>query len=408
MCDYIYVKPIFIWPSIVILIIFIIELLIPKVASFGYSPHICLACSLSWLAITYLSFPKYYARTKIFFLLLSYITLVTIPLLSGHNVIANRYASMSLVILGSVIYDYYYTTGNLKLLLKILFISLLSTIITMFYTYNELLSNPYICRSIKTSGEYTQSVLSRGVGGYSFIYYTSALCVPVIFLAFKSHSKNRRIFFSFFFIILLFFILKSNYTTAFITAIISSSIYTIHLLTENRKKILIRFIVLTGVIISLLTLFDIFKSNIISYIPPRIAEVLVSQNDKSIFLSVIDEFLLDRWPLMEESFYSFTQHPILGLLGGSFSDFDNKIVDISQHSFILDTLALYGIGSIIIIVYSLSQPFLNPRKSEKYINIAMLFCMFTIYVCNNASDSIAFVLMIVFPAAKDAIYHKYL
>jgi len=99
--------------------------------------------------------------------LLIYSFFILVPLLFGYQTIANRYSSMSLVICGSVVFDYYYKSDKICVLRRILKLVFLLSLITMIITYFYLLTDSYVSRRINSTGIESELLASKGIGGYS-------------------------------------------------------------------------------------------------------------------------------------------------------------------------------------------------------------------------------------------------
>jgi hypothetical protein len=107
---------------------------------------------------------------------------------------------------------------------------------------------------------------------------------------------------------------------------------------------------------------------------------------------------------MLRSIEAFKEHPILGLLGsGQLQVSNGSLYGFGQHSYILDTFALYGIVGGTLNLLALAAPFINRYRIKRDISldITMFVVMLLLYLVNNASESIALAVTIIYPFIRD-------
>lgn len=391
-----------------LLFVWFLELVFPPITVFGNSTLICALCMLGWLSFSYLFNIDFYrslglARgSLLIFLVLS----VFVPYFVGASTFGNRYISLSLISVGPIIFDYYKFHDNLKDLKKIVICMIPFMAVTFFVTFTRLTANPFISRSIKSSGEYSASLARQGIGGYSFIYLIVPMCVILLYGFFKTKKIILKWSALIAFILSLRLIILSNYFTALLVAIISSTvlIYTYF----SQSGTVNRLLLFVGVIVGLVIFFNLDKIilAIEDYIPTRIAKAIVPEENESVFKSVLDEFLNDRWPSMRHSMQSLVESPIVGLLGSNDAESGGTFnSNFGQHSHILDTFAIMGGLLGLLNLYVVFAPFKDIKNQwinyGKSLNIAMMVCLVGIYLFNNATSSIAWVFSIVYPLVRD-------
>lgn len=392
-----------------VLLIYFSELVFPPISVIIPSATVCFICFVLWLFICYTTNRSFLLRTENFFYLFVFAILVVIPYLFGYNVIAHRYTNMALVICGSIIMNYYYYMGKMDILKRILIIVGVLAIITMIHTLSELLINPFISRSIKSSGEYSIGLARQGIGGYKFIYFVTALCTPLLYWLLNSKKKLEKIILIGIYVLSVTLVLKSNYMTAFLTIIIGAVVLIVFNAISKDIKTRILGIVAAILIFIVGINIDSIISDFAYILPSRIAEVIVSGEGSSVIDSVVIEFLGDRWPTIQTSINAFLQHPILGLIGsGELSTAGGFLTGFGQHSFVADTYALYGIVGGTLSFIAVIKSTLNKYiwKKRNVLKTTMFIIMILLYCFNNATESIALVFTVIAPFISEIVENQ--
>jgi hypothetical protein len=276
--------------------------------------------------------------------------------------------------------------------------------ITLLITYKALLENPYISRSIKSSGEYSTSLARQGIGGYTFIYFMTIISVLILYYFIEAEKPWKKMGAAVCYVISVLFTIKSNYMTAFLIVIIGACLLVFLKLSLKGRKGIIAGVLVVLFIALLGFNLDKILSMIGPILPKRISSVLLVDDGISVTESIINEFLGDRWPTMLRSIEAFKEHPILGLLGsGQLQVSNGSLYGFGQHSYILDTFALYGIVGGTLNLLALAAPFINRYRIKRDISldITMFVVMLLLYLVNNASESIALAVTIIYPFIRD-------
>ena len=381
-----------------VLLFYFAELIFPRINHFFDSTIICLICLIIWCFVSILYKPTFYYKMpkRRILLLFVYLGFVIWAYLLGYSVIAHRYMSLALIYWGIIIFDFYKETNNLKELKKVLYVVLFLSIVTALTTLVALIQDPYIARSIKSSGEYSENLAKRGIGGYSFIYYL-VVCAPLLlFLVIKKGNKiGIRFFWLLLYLFTMFVIIKSNYLTAVITSVLASVILVFgSLFNRGRGRHYFIFFILILFVILFINIDFILK-----LLPERVSRVLVIDGE-SMLGSIWKEFTGDRLPTLQSSWKAFLENPIFGIMGNRELGHDGEfLTGFGQHSFILDTFALYGIiGGILNLV---AVFLIFGKRTYKNVNgalrIAVLSSVIIIFLFNNATESIALAIFILYP-----------
>ena len=249
----------------------------------------------------------------------------------------------SLLFLLPVILGYYYVFYRpeaIDLFSKALILFTLVTVVTTIVGLIEFPQASRILATIATSDD--AEALKYGwhnIGGYSFIY-VCVLLYPVLILAYKLKRINRIVFFSVF-IVLLTLIILSEYTTALLLFIISSILFFFS------KKLNPKQLFIVGILMFLAVFFlwDMFKNFLL-----WLADVIDNENISPRLVALsggvtgIENFEDNRINLYRASINGFFSSPVFGKILGT-------TTTAGGHSFILDSLANYGILGIIAIIF---------------------------------------------------------
>lgn len=389
---------------------------IPQLSLFPMRSQLIVALMFLCLLVTFLHAPSFFGSSKYNRLfVISILYMAMIPLFGGLDVITNRYLMLFVCPFFYVLYSFnrkYRTAGaNMKFIY--LWIPIL--LYVCINTFIGLMKHPYLVRLIKSSGAETEVLRSMGYGGYELIY--SVLLLTVIILAVlmerkKIHLKagaRLTLFASLCFLLLL--IVYSNYFTAFSLALGSIVIYIVF---YNRK--------LLYVLIPLLIVYAFFSTNINIFLIEELTKI-TPQDGKTYFrlteilnhlkFGIQAEGLDTRADTTSLSVGTFLEHPVGGYLFGTYYSPEDFLSKIGQHSFILDTLAIYGLFVGIVMMGLMLIPFIQRMKSgvsskQKLFAFVTGICFLLIIGMNNLTPTIGFVAFFVFPTIyeKSLIYNR--
>lgn len=391
----------------IILSLYFAELVFPRLSLFGNPSVVCTFCAISWLILSFIFCPRFYTQSNIhrYFVIIFYFASIIIPYAFGYPVIAHRYASMAMISLGILFYEFYEENNKLNHLKWILFFTLILSIWTVAKSLPLLIMNPYIIRSIKSSGEITQNLRNQGIGGYSFVYYIVVCSQLIFFLFLKNKGVKKWSFFSLF-IFFAFFIIKSNYFMALFFMVIGIVVMTtIFLYSKNVSH---KFL-LCAFIYTLVILFFNFQDviNLFGDLFPKRIHRLLSFEEGNLLSAIVNEFLQDRWPVMKLSINAFMDKPIGGLmLAGDLRVLtDGSLSGFGQHSHVLDTFALYGLFMGVVNIFVLMKPFKKNGAFVRYnltLTLPVMLVSFGLYIFNTATDAIVLAVGIFYPFIRDS------
>ena len=394
-----------------ILALYFSELIFPPITTIVSATTVCFLCFIAWVSISLLMDKSFYLKLRVQYIcpILAYLLPVILAYLFGNLTIAHRYMVFALVPLGNMIYSFHQSHNQLIMMRKIIKIQVVLSIITGVVTISALLANPYISRSIKSSGEHSLNLARQGIGGYSFIYFAATCGVLILHILWNTKSIKVKIAFGTLLLFDAFLIVKSSYTTALLVFVGEIIIYITLRIGKNRKLGVWRIVLMLLLIFALWGTLLLYSDKILEILPPRVASIFVSGEGGNAFELLIEEFVLDRGPQLQLSVDAFLRHPLFGLLGSGKIGYDGQyLTGFGQHSFILDTFAIYGALVGLIVLLALFAPFKNAFKegknAAKYaLSISVLTGMLVLYLFNNATESIGFAIGILFPYVRDNI-----
>lgn len=359
----------------------------PGFMALGNNAIICILCEVFWMFFAYVGRPK--VLTDIFsklWITIPYMLYVVIfPYLCGNSTIGNRYAHMSILIVGVYIFMYYKATDKLNIIGMAIKLSMPFFLFSLFKTASAGISNAYIIRQIDNNPTWYPYMI-QGIGGYHFIYFLSMLSIFLfaIGINLKGFKKILILLSS---VLCFFTIIVSNFMTAVAISLIGCFLV---IVLHSQKKGVLFTIIFSLLIIFTYILFDtvLMKSFVGLFQTDGRIYGIFAGND-SFINAFYEEFILDRWPTMLTSINSFFAHPILGLTSGVIEN--NGIYDISygQHSFILDSFALYGFPIGLLTIYNLFLPNKNIAvlRYEKSISIPIFVAYLLLATFNNLTPS---------------------
>lgn len=390
-----------------ILIIYFAELVFPLINGIVNATVVNLLCIICWILLSGLQDKSYYTmpKLKVVICILFYITTIAYSYLWGENVIAHRYASLALMPFAYIIYDFYSSHRQLGRLKNIVCITYVFAAITALNTFRALLLNPYISRSIKSGGEYSAGLAKQGIGGYSFIYFVVASGIIFLHFAFALEQKYKKVLSAVTYIFSVIFVMKSNYMTALIVLFVSSLLYFIVNGCRKGKRSVLNILLISIICIVLFLNIDSILNALRDFLPARISRVIYAEGSESILHSIAEEFLLDRWPTMQSSLNVLKKYPLFGAVGNGALTYDGSALQgLGQHSYILDTYAFFGFVIGTWSLYVISQPYKDKNWEKNSYNlaltVAMGVCIFSLFLFNNATESIALVSGIIMPLVR--------
>ncbi len=210
--------------------------------------------------------------------------------------------------------------------------------VSYFATVVGLLEYPSASRDLASSGIHMLNPLykSLGIGGFPYIYQIPYLIIVAIgTIGFKS-GKGKNISFMALLLLVIIVVLLADYTTALI---ISAGSFVLAVILKGDKHIANKLIVV-GVVLIIVLIFrvqlltflvDVFFTDTSSAFRLRLTQLIDAMSGAGVGS-------MQRFEMMEKSFYVFFNNPFFGTL---FTDGVG-----GGHSDIVDALGSYGMLSI--------------------------------------------------------------
>lgn len=243
------------------------------------------------------------------------------------------------------LYMHYYSNSKKKALIHII---LLYFILTTIPTMMEVFANPGAIRELSYGGVDTiedYSKVQRNVGTFSYVYGL-AIIIPFL-LHILIETKNKKLFLLLTLVSII-TLIKASFTIAIIITAISMLIYYL----TSRKNITHKIMVVAISILIVVISFNFLPNLLINlsnnidnkYFKQRIIEIADFMGGNA---SGSGD-LTSRLELYKKSFDTFLKHPIIGVGGYYYIEFNNP--GIGYHSQILDDMARYGIFSLFFVI----------------------------------------------------------
>lgn len=335
----------------------------------------------------------------------------SISFFSGNMVLFNRYLNLFTMF---YFYIVFLESRSEKLYdnKKIVYFSFYTLLCTLIITLFNVFKNPYIIRSIKSSGEYSLEIQRNGIGGYSFMYLIVFLNIILMYI-FLNKDSNKKInnlikyLLTVFSILSISLILSANYLTAIFMTFTSIIILMPKFLIKIKYKNWLKLSVLMMILISFF--WKVIMLNILNFLyltinnlntKLRIYEIINSVENTAINSNSggADE-RINTWT---ESIRSFVDNPLFGISIEKIKVNNSGYLDgFGQHSFVLDTFSLFGLIIGLINIYLITYPFFIMYKGSlntlKPLIVVLCITALYFFTINNATSSIGFVLYFLLP-----------
>ncbi|TXC82182.1 hypothetical protein FS935_21015 [Metabacillus litoralis] len=243
---------------------------------------------------------------------------------------------------------------------------------------------------------------SQGIGGYELVYSLVFLCIILFFILVnlklikKSMIGPSSVVFILFFLTIIF----ANYFTALL--ILTLAFATITLM--KKWNMLVKFfLIVLGFIVLVFSkdILILITNWFISFLGngSTVDKLLILQSN-ILGYGGVDNVALNRAMTIETSWHAFLQSPIFGIVIDSIEQTGGFLSGFGQHSYIMDTFALYGLFIGILNIYILTQPFLVRMERGNVLvglNFSVLMSTLILFFMNNATPSIGFAIYFIYP-----------
>lgn len=381
----------------------------------SYFTQLWVITLVGWIVFTILDSPKFifsptpYKISVYFYIIYT----ITLPYLTDTIYIGNRYLELAQIPIFYLAYLKNKSFGCGKSSLKLIYWLIPFILLTNYSTIKALLLNPWAARG---AGNFNESMgfelTQEGVGGYGFIYFLVVL-IPILIAILNQESilrKRNKIIGYIIFLIFIVNIILSNYTTALLLLILSM------LLRILGYKILGKYKIIYIIFFSI---FLLFSTQLVEFTLNFIIRLFAGSSNadrlleiaKFLFNNEIGNSSSARVNVFTISITTFLQNPIFGIIvdTNTFTQID-KLSGLGNHSQLLDTFALYGLGIGLLQLYIYTKPILDRinirEKSLSILSITILLIILILFSINTATPSIGFAIFFIYPAIFDWLNDK--
>ena len=309
------------------------------------------------------------------------------------------YRSLLLLLVVAAGYYYmYYRDDAIPVFSKFIIFAVVVTAITTIIGVIRFPEASRILATIETSDSEDNLIFNwNNIGGYEFVY-TCVLLYPVLILAYKMRKIGRVTFLAlFFFLVML--VIFAEYTIALILVMITSLLYF-----AGKKTNAGQLLIIGIVLFALLFLFQSTVNSFLVWLSDNLGSDIISERLTSISggVSGIESSESNRLELYELSFNAFLKSPAFGNM------FYKGAVS-GGHSFILDSLADYGLlgGITLVVLYrNIYRFFFKPFKREDGYGFVLWAFVQTVILSSVNTEPWLAVLTFFMPAIISEIYER--
>lgn len=395
----------------IVLVLLIALIFVPQLRFLSAYNYLCLLVSVSWCVLAFSQNPRFFLGTSKYFSVsvLFFVLVIAVSFIADNQLLINRYSSFIMIPLFYWIYEYNAIYRSLKSNIKNLFFSLLFILYTSIQTTLVLILNPFAARSIKTSAEETEDLISDGVSGYGLIYAVVILVIVLIPMILDGKKLGLSFLGKIFILVLggsfLYLIILSNYFTALIVTLMA--ILTIIVLYRNKKRLFI--------LAPFALMYIMFQKDINVKVLDTISSFVqtdgltyrrIQEIKAELIFGSSTESVDSRSGVINQSIDLLSEYPILGYATELGNNFDLNRV--GQHSYVFDTYALFGLFLGTYSLWIMWLPFHYRIKSNfgyklKVFSWTVGFAFMILIIMNNLTPSMGFAAFFVFPTVFDYI-----
>lgn len=395
--------------SLILIFLLAVSSLFSFFRAVPYMNQLWASFMLGWIVLTMIDSPKYIFQPTTYRLLVYFYVIYTVGIAyaTNNSAIGNRFFELAQLPLFFIAYQKNKLIGGEKDNWLIISWVTPFVLFTSYMTIKKLLTDPWASRASSNTTENGLELLKIGVGGYHFIYFLVFVIAILLFFLF---NKNQALKIQYKVIgvgILLMFtinIILANYTTALFLVCLAVLMRMIGSRLTNRNLLVYS----AGFIF-----FVIFLSIILQSVLHFMAELFMGSSN-SMRIQEVENYLFSneigislgmRFDVFSDSIDAFFHNPFLGILKNNVVVSQGELSGFGNHSQILDTFALFGLGIGILQLYIYLHPLVTRIRQKNgtfsifSLTIILLLCI--LFSINTATSSIGFAIYFIFPTAYD-------
>lgn len=368
-------------------------------------------CFVVWVGATILLGRNLLFKTTLHRLMIFFFVFYTVLIayLCGNGVIGNRFFELAQIFLFYIAFQVNKQLGKERQNMRTILWMLPFLIFTCVMTARACLRNPFAARSIKSGAE-GLDLMAKGVGGYGLIYF---LVISVAILLYLLNNKNvkKSVQWFVFFLVALFFvtIALSNFTTALLLTLISIGIRFL-LPRMNLNQIALFSITLISGYLFFGLILEVVVDVALSILGDSLNGKRVVEINNLLTRNTTGDSMDARFKAYEKSLDMLAQYPFTGIIINPIERVGSGVKGFGQHSQIIDTFALFGLGIGFLQIYLILKPILSRiqlgTKKTSSLPFVILLNTSILLTINNLTPSIGFAMFFIFPVIHDYMQDK--
>lgn len=398
--------------SSILFFILAVSSIYPPIRAVSFFNKLWALCLIGWFATTILDNPSFLYNDRVHRLAIYGYIIYTIFVanLTGNGMIGNRFFELAQLPFFYIAYQNNKQMGRSKDNFFVLFALLPFLVITCLITIRACIEDPISARLVKKNAEGFE-LMRQGIGSYELIYFLVLVFCTLLFVVFN--NKRKVTFFQKSLGIGLFILFGATIVLSnFMTALLLTTIGVL-------GRVFLNKITLNKLIIfPLAGLFLLKFSKDIMVVIIDFIMNLYGESMNAVRLLEIKVMLMEnesgaagesRAHAFNSSIDLLLENPVFGILTKPLVRVGEGVSGFGQHSFMLDTFALFGLGIGLLQLFIFTQPFLRrikPNKHSKISSMALVFMVIFIILTfvNNLTPSIGLAAFFIFPTFYDWVH----
>ena len=391
--------------SIVLFYSLVLMSFMPQLRALSFFNYLWLLNLIGWIFFSFLVRSSFFLKPNIHRLAayVFFIYVFFISTASGNLFLVNRYLEyLQLMIFcwGFELYlvKYQDRRVNEKILL---FLSpwVVFTSVHTIYAYSTM---PFISRLAKKDTARGLELMSQGVAGYDFVYFLIFVFSGLIYLAFifkrRFLIKTVLLFLAALFLVN---IVLSNFMMAMLLSLLALFF---RFFVYKISKVWI--FIYTSLLVFLVPISPLML-NVIFDVLLEISRGSLNETRLLEIRSVLESGIIEaslgaRLYAYNLSWQAFMEYPLTGIVINHIKNASGVVVGFGQHSFLLDSFALFGGVAWLLSLYVFLAPVVRLCRQARHVNyssfpLLIIFMVLLLFSLNNVTPSIGFAVFFFIP-----------
>ncbi|WP_156490488.1 hypothetical protein [Oleiphilus sp. HI0086] len=317
---------------------------------------------------------------------------------------ANRYLEYFQLIVFLWGFEFYSANfDNKRVNEKILALLSPFVLITSINTIHMYITNPNISRTAKKDTAEGLAQMSQGIAGYDFVYFIVFIFAGLMYLSF-SFDRKLLVKITLLALAALLFvnIVLSNFMIAMLLSLMV--LFCRFFVYKTNKIWLLGYLTLFIIMVPAFSLlFDVLFDALIELNKGSLNEKRLLEIKLILSSGIVEASLGARLHAFELSLQAFANFPLTGIVINSIKNTSGVVTGFGQHSFLLDSFALFGgiVGSVSVYVFlaPVVQMF-RERRDINYSSFPFLVCFMVLilFTVNNVTPSVGAAVFFIIPS----------